>query len=941
MKPTTACRILLVTCTLAIPGWAHAEGKRELKVHLVQANNDSPYAFVRAKFQPGEVADPWAVRFFDARGAEVPYFVWDSVTWRVAREGRADWRHRYALLQHAPGDAPEVREARARKLQAARTNLPELGAKLEAQELAAQRAPDSVCAAMYLLRHQVPAFGKERLTLRIYPERQVEPKRRQWQGRKVDERLAVEQGAVSFRNLPDRLGVAWKGQEIIRSAGFRAGDWTDTASHADPARSFAVETSEGIITKISLTGQTRGRQGGVMDWQCSYWLLPEGCYVALEGFSLSETTGYIGGPQQLAIWQVDGNFTAGHAPVWEKPWWLHQAGDRGFVATHLFHATPLTIGYGNNPFAVNAEGAGKDPKVEAGGNRLALSWSHRLDDPAILRLLAPQPLRRPSDPPPRVAPPPARWQPKVDWLYRQYAAGLGSKAEEAEDALRAVLGAAAGWIDRPVSEEEVAALLVQMMPRIATSHETAEIGLLRVVPAVLGNDPAAVNEALGRARDQAARTDYYINLMRRHVERGGKPSEGRKKDDPDGTPREGWTGNPCYHAALMPCYVRVLEHFELPFRQRDYRQAILRYADFSLELLGGKPIDFDKLNSVCQTEWPSRIVPLIPLVLHAYTLQPEDRYARAAKMLFQDLMRLVERNPHGYWPTWSFHPKADPFDTVYNPVGYERGITAFWSEGLLDLIGRDAAARFVAAQARWFVFSGQLLDTLEIDNATAIRASMHGGHTGLRNQIGIYLYDDFAFYRGLVGELVTWSAATCQVPGPMDPRGTNAYRSMELSNAGSSMLRWALGIRPGSKWLESRVQRLPSPEGRAAKGFRLQAWNRLPQANPTIKVAAHDAGLQGKGDVLQVQLSGPAFRQPAEFELTWTADKVSLQVTRPAKIRLSYRAIRPDWSAEDKPRLQRRRPGAPEVLRSDVLWKDNDVEWQATPGVYDLLPVPK
>src|SRR5262249_44996808 len=123
-------RTLLAAFALFLPGWAHAAGNRELKVHVAQANNNSPYVFVRAKFQPGEVADPWAVRFFDDRGAEVPYFVWDSVTWRVAREGRADWGHRYALINHAPGDAPEVVEARARKLEGTRKNLPELGAKL-------------------------------------------------------------------------------------------------------------------------------------------------------------------------------------------------------------------------------------------------------------------------------------------------------------------------------------------------------------------------------------------------------------------------------------------------------------------------------------------------------------------------------------------------------------------------------------------------------------------------------------------------------------------------------------------------------------------------------------------------------------------------------------------------------------------------------------------
>src|SRR5207244_3454087 len=131
-------------------------------------------------------------------------------------------------------------------------------------------------------------LGKERLTLRVYPKRQVEPKRQLWKGEKVDGRVAVRLGALGFRDLPDRLGVVWKGKELFRFAGSQAGGWEDTASHADPARPFAVEALEGIITKISLTTQTRGRQGGSMDWQCSYWLFPEGGFVALEGFSLSD-----------------------------------------------------------------------------------------------------------------------------------------------------------------------------------------------------------------------------------------------------------------------------------------------------------------------------------------------------------------------------------------------------------------------------------------------------------------------------------------------------------------------------------------------------------------------------------------------------------------------------------------------------------------------------
>jgi hypothetical protein len=62
-----------------------------------------------------------------------------------------------------------------------------------------------------------------------------------------------------------------------------------------------------------------------------------------------------------------------------------------------------SLGYCNNPFTVNAEGPNKDPRVEAAGTRLALRWFYDINDPAIMRLMTPQPMRRPSDPP---SPPP-------------------------------------------------------------------------------------------------------------------------------------------------------------------------------------------------------------------------------------------------------------------------------------------------------------------------------------------------------------------------------------------------------------------------------------------------------------------------------------------------------------------------------------------------------
>src|SRR5262249_47031754 len=155
-------------------------------------------------------------------------------------------------------------------------------------------------------------------------------------------------------------------------------------------------------------------------------------------------------------------------------------------ASHLFFSTPLTIGFGNNPYVVNAEGPNKEPNAVVEEGKLALTWSHQINDAAIIRLMTPQPLRRPGDPPP-AGQKPEVWRPRVDWLYRQYVTGVGDKAPAAEAALRDVLGAAAGWIDRPITQEDVATRMVAMMPRI-TARNSAEIGLLGVVPALIAND---------------------------------------------------------------------------------------------------------------------------------------------------------------------------------------------------------------------------------------------------------------------------------------------------------------------------------------------------------------------------------------------------------------------------------------------------------------------
>jgi hypothetical protein len=984
MNRATVCLSGFTVILLTAIASAAEPPPRELRVHLASASSRSPYAFVRARFEPGETTDPWAVRFFNDDGAEIPYFVWDSVTWQVASAGRDDWGNRYALLNHAPGDDPQVRTARDRKLAWAEAHAPALGARLAAERAAAARAGDSVCAALYVLKYAARPLGKERIALRIYPSRQVEPSRKQWTEKDLGKPIAIEQGELGFHDLPDRLRVTWRGQNLFRYAGFDAGQTAGTTSHADPTRPFVVETTSGIITRLNVRGQTPGRAGGGMDWQCTYWLFPQGAYAALEGYSLGNTAGYIGGTQKLSIWQGAEALSATQEPRWETPWWLHRIGQRGHVATHLFHSTPLAVGFANNPFTVNSMApAIRAATMEQQGDRVALRWSYSLDDIAVTRLFAPQLYDRLAHgftPRPEdamqwldnnraviqsgtVGKPPewmsaearqfveeqlklVRWHPRVDWLYRQYAVGLGEHPDAAGDALNAVLSAAAGWIDRPFGEEEVAALLVQAAKHLSAAAAPKWSREMEILPALLRPDPAGVKAALARWPDEVEVTNEYLRRMDTNREMGGNLLDG--KAGKNGQRGEGWIVNPSYHATTLPYYCRFLQHFELPHPEEAYRDAVLRYADYSLDLLGGKPLDFDNLRTSYTSCWPSRIVAVIPLMLAAHDIKPEPRYARAATLMFDVLMEMVERNPQGYWSAWAARPqKWEPFDTVYNGAGCQRGLPAFWSDGKLDLIGRERASRLVAAQARYLVFSGQLLDTFEVDNMTAAYTTKHGGHPGERKQMPLFLFDDFAFYRGLVGNMAQWSAATPPSAGSL------ADRDLGLAESGCYWLRWALGIgsasaSPGkasrSKWFEYRVE--PSAD---KTGFSVRVWNRLPWTESTLAVSTRDVGLVttgAKGNVqrtlLSLRFAEPAYREPLVVDVqTPTAEQITIQVNRPVHLRLNYAALRPGFENGRTPTLSLRRDdGSLHPLlasdRQNLSRGNGDLEWLAEPGRYEL-----
>ncbi|MBI4585710.1 MAG: hypothetical protein HY717_16990 [Planctomycetes bacterium] len=943
---------VLLPCAAAVG----QEQVRELVVHLAQANNIAPYSFVRAKFQPGEVPDPWAVRFFDKEGKEVPYFVWDSVTWKTAREGRPDWGHRYALLNHVSGDSPAARENRAKILALANENFPELGATLTAEDQAARKFEDSVCAALYLLRYTVPAHGKEKLTLRVYSKRPVEPVTRSLKDKTVSERFAIRQGDLQFENLPDGLTVTWKGKEVFRYAGFEAGEAADTSSHADPAQPFSAVITEGIITKVYIEGRTKGRRGGLMDWQCTYWLCPEGSYTALEGFSLEKAEGYLGGDQKVSIWKVPADFKQIREPLWESPWSLHQIGDGAYVAVYQYHDTPLTVGYGNNPFTANPAGLYRPERawVEIDGRRLALQWRYDLNDRGVLHLfnpiinpgnlgywdwLTPEVLssKKITNPPAGMDQETVRsmeealkfitWHSKVDWFFRQYMVSVGEESGATEIAVRDVLGAAGGWIDRPFTQEEIADLAGKAFALGLSQQKReppAQYSLLGFLPYLFNQpDASGVRQALRTTADAKDQTDAVIKGLKTHIERGGDPIKGSA----DGS--EGWENNPSYFATDLPTWLRFAEHFELTgnlkYPALDYRDAVLRFADFTLEILGGNPPDFAKFQASCRSSSPGRMVMMIPLMLHAYTLKSEQKYAQAARMLFDDFMATAEKNPHGYWSVSEFEPKrARVFDTVYNPICVHRGIGAFWADGQLEVIGREKAANFATAQARWLVVSRQLLDTLETDNMTAVQAFFHHAHPSILTQMPLYFYDDFMFYRGLFGNIIRWSA-------PLAKQRVEGARGIDMMSYGAYMSRWTMGISPGSRWLECRTQVLPNH-----RGFRVQFRNNLPWSRPSLWVYGHEAGLAMGQPLLWIELREPAWGYPPLLEVLPGKDAVVLRVYKRAGLRLNPQPLLSDAAPEKAIFTYRGPDGKPQDITKAVSWSGGFAEWDAQAGEYEL-----
>lgn len=316
----------------------------------------------------------------------------------------------------------------------------------------------------------------------------------------------------------------------------------------------------------------------------------------------------------------------------------------------------------------------------------------------------------------------------------------------------------------------------------------------KVMPAVLSKtDRTNAGKVLQGCTDPMEVAADAMAMIRKHAATGGTPIEGTSKGG-----GEGWHNNPAYAGVDVPVALRFMDHFQVfdlaKHRKEQYRKSLLAWADFSLEVLGNNPLNWDKLRASYRALWPNRVVMLVPLMLRAYRETNDESYARAAKLLFDDvLMSQVEKNPHGYFWAWGHSPKkAELFDPNYNVASCDRGMIDFWSEGQLAVIGKERATRFAAAQARYLAFSAQFLDTLEADSMTAVQSHFPGGIPSAIGQVPLLLYDDFQFYRGLVGDMIRWGVIDDGATLERREGRRNLYNTMKAGSRGAVF--WAYGI---------------------------------------------------------------------------------------------------------------------------------------------------
>jgi hypothetical protein len=93
---------------------------------------------------------------------------------------------------------------------------------------------------------------------------------------------------------------------------------------------------------------------------------------------------------------------------------------------------------------------------------------------------------------------------------------------------------------------------------------------------------------------------------------------------------------------------------------------------------------------------------------------------------------------------------------------------------------------------------------------------------------------------------------------------------------------------------------------------------------------------------LGIRFAEPAYREPLVVDVqTPTAERITIEVNRPVRLRLNYAALRPHFEGDRTPTFSLwRGDGSLRPLsesdNQDLSWGNGHLEWTAEPGRYEL-----
>jgi hypothetical protein len=155
--------VVLLNACHVLPDFEDPRPRQTIRVDLPRNHERCDYHVLQINFKPGEIEDPWHVRFTD-KGSDVPFFVWDDTRWRetVGEKARDYAVNKWSFI---PEDFTSQDESPQEFLR--RMTISEEVILTDAILKKANDHPSSVSSAIYLVKRKVKQYRTASINIYI------------------------------------------------------------------------------------------------------------------------------------------------------------------------------------------------------------------------------------------------------------------------------------------------------------------------------------------------------------------------------------------------------------------------------------------------------------------------------------------------------------------------------------------------------------------------------------------------------------------------------------------------------------------------------------------------------------------------------------------------------------------------------------------------------